>query len=137
MSTRSLAPTLGLRAQAIRGKQILVVEDDPRTRTLLGRVLTEAGCVVTEIAEGRAAIDFLVNHVPDLVCLDLMLPEVSGHEICRFIRRTPALKDVPIVVISARTLPEDLAYARDIGASAYLVKPFKLQELFEDIAALL
>jgi DNA-binding response OmpR family regulator len=121
----------------VRGKHILVVEDDPRVRTLVSRVLTGVGCNVTEAAEGRSAISTLSEQTPDLVCLDLMLPEVSGHAVCRFMRSTARLKSVPVLVISARTLPEDLAYARDLGASAYLVKPFKITELFEQVTALL
>ena len=137
MSAKNPGLSDDLYTDAVRGKHIVVVEDDPRTRTLISRVLSELGCVVTEVAEGRTAMGYLADHVPHLVCLDLMLPEVSGHAVCRFMRSTPALKDVPILVISARTLPEDLAYARDLGASAYMVKPFRIADLFAEITALL
>ncbi len=82
---------------------------------------------VTEVAEGRAAILHVAVNRPDLVCLDLMLPELSGYEVCQFMRSEPRLLGVPILIMSARGLPQDRAYAEQVGASTYLVKPFKRQ----------
>ena len=65
---------------------------------------------------------------PDLVCLDLMLPELSGFEVCEFMRSIPALMSVPILVMSARAKPMDRAFAEEVGATAYLIKPFKRSE---------
>ena len=80
------------------------------------------------VAEGRSAIRALELGPPDLVCLDLMLPELSGFEVCEFMRSRPELKDVPILVMSARAKPMDRAFAEEVGATAYLVKPFKRSE---------
>jgi DNA-binding response OmpR family regulator len=104
-----------------------VVEDDPDLRGMVRRHLEAMGMEVTEVAEGRAAILHVAVHRPDLVCLDLMLPELSGYEVCKFMRSEPRLLGVPILIMSARGLPQDRAYAEQVGASTYLVKPFKRQ----------
>jgi len=105
----------------------LVVEDDPDLRGMVRRHLEAMGMQVTEVAEGRAAILHVAVHRPDLVCLDLMLPELSGYEVCQFMRSDARLLGVPILIMSARGLPQDRAYAEQVGASTYLVKPFKRQ----------
>jgi two-component system, OmpR family, response regulator len=103
----------------------LVVEDDPDLRGLVRRHLEALGMQVTEAGEGRAAILHVAVHRPDIVVLDLMLPELSGYEVCQFMRGEARLKEVPILIMSARGLPQDRAYAEQVGASTYLVKPFK------------
>jgi CheY-like chemotaxis protein len=105
----------------------LVVEDDPALRAMVRRLLELMGMEVTEVAEGRAAILHVAVHRPDVVCLDLMLPELSGYEVCEFMRTETRLQDVPILIMSARALPQDRAFAEQVGASSYLVKPFKHQ----------
>jgi DNA-binding response OmpR family regulator len=104
----------------------LIVEDDPDVRGLVGRMLRDLGLEIAEVAEGRAAILHLAVHQPpDLVCLDLMLPELSGYDVCEFMRGDARLQSVPILIMSARSLPQDRAYAEQVGASSYLVKPFR------------
>jgi two-component system OmpR family response regulator len=105
----------------------LVVEDDPDLRKLVRRYLEGMGMDVSEVAEGRAAILHVAVHRPDVVCLDLMLPELSGYDVCQYMRNEVRLRDVPILMMSARGLPQDRAYAEQVGASTYLVKPFKRQ----------
>jgi two-component system chemotaxis response regulator CheY len=83
---------------------------------------------VLEAADGRSAIRILKDAKqsrPDLVCLDLMLPELNGFEVCEFMRSSPELRGIPILVMSARAKPMDRAFAEEVGATAYLVKPFK------------
>jgi DNA-binding response OmpR family regulator len=115
----------------------LVVEDDPDLRSMVRRLLELMGMDVTDVAEGRAAILHVAVHRPDLVCLDLMLPELSGYHVCEFMRTEPRLKGVPILIMSARALPQDRAFAEQVGASSYLVKPFKHQTFKAAIHALL
>jgi len=103
----------------------LIVEDHPDARALVRTYLLAMDFEVYEAAEGRSAIRNLQAHPPDLVCLDLMLPEVSGFEVCEFMRSRPELQTVPILVMSARAKPMDRAFAEEVGATAYLVKPFK------------
>ena len=114
----------------------LVVEDDPEVRKLVRKCLERMHFSVTEARTGKEALDQLGMLRPDLVCLDLMLPEQSGYEICEYIRRTAALQAVPVLVIRARALPEDRAHAEEVGADAYLIKPFSLTELTQKVKAL-
>ncbi len=121
-----------------RKRTALVVEDDPDVRGLVGKMLKAIGLEVAEVAEGRSAILHLAVHQrPDLVCLDLMLPELSGYDVCEYMRSDARLRTVPILIMSARALPQDRAYAEQVGASTYLVKPFKQKAFHAAVDALL
>ena len=102
-----------------------MVDDDPEVRKLIRKYLEKLGFEVYEAPTGKAALAMLANLDPSLVCLDLMLPELSGYEICAHIRATPRLEHVPVLVISARSMPPDRAEAEEAGASAYLIKPIR------------
>ncbi|GAC1340617.1 MAG: response regulator [Myxococcales bacterium] len=123
--------------EGISRRVVLVVEDDAATRALLCKLLQNLGFKVFEAPTGRAAMGFLTNNRPDLVILDLVLPELSGFEILGFIRKSPRLDSLPVLVVSARQLPEDQAQAREQGASAYLTKPFKPDDLAHWVRSLL
>jgi DNA-binding response OmpR family regulator len=115
-----------------------VVEDDPALRTMVRHLLENMRMEVAEVAEGRSAILHLAVHQPpDLVCLDLMLPELSGYHVCEYMRGDEKLRAVPILIISARSLPQDRAFAEQMGASKYLVKPFKRNEFHTVVHQLL
>lgn len=113
---------------AAERRKALVVEDHPDARALVRTLLKAMDVDVVDVAEGRSALRSLEAFRPDLVCLDLMLPELSGFEICEYMRSRPELRDVPILVMSARARPMDRAFAEEVGATAYLVKPFKRAE---------
>jgi|SRR5712671_734434 len=115
----------------------LVIEDYRSERLLIKQRLHRRACHVIEAADGRTAMRRLADSHLDLVCLDLMLPDMTGLQICEFIRTSPAHHDVPILVMSGRGLPEDRAHAEQVGASAYLVKPFDWTEFDAAIRQLL
>lgn len=117
--------------------EILVIEDDPAVLRLVCTILANAGWSVRGLARGDQAITLLRDRSFDLVCVDLMLPTVSGLEVCTFIRATPHLRYTPVLVISARSLPLDRADALDAGASSFLGKPFNRQQLLEAVQPLL
>ena len=125
-----------LRNMATPTRTALVVEDDPEVRKLVRKSLERMGFTVAEARTGKEAMEQLGRSHPDLVCLDLMLPEQSGYEICEYIRHSVALRAVPVLVISARALPEDRAHAEEVGADAYLIKPFTFAELTEKVTTL-
>lgn len=102
----------------------LVVEDEPEVSRLISAHLKRLGLEVVAKLDAKESIAWLAEHTPDVVCLDLILPDASGYELCDHIRRTPRLGQVPIVVVSGRTLPTDRAEALEAGASAYVTKPF-------------
>jgi two-component system chemotaxis response regulator CheY len=116
----------------------LVVEDSPLLRGMLGDLLQELGFTqVAEAGSGRAAKELLADTTPDLVCLDLTLPDISGYEVCEHIRASPALRNVPVLMISARTQTMDRAQAEEVGASGYLTKPFTPEELRQQVERVL
>jgi len=103
----------------------LVVDDDPDIRRLIRRYLEKMFFTVEEAATGKAVLAALEGHKPALVCLDLMLPDCSGYEICERIRSTPRLCDLPVLIVSGRSMPSDRAFAEEVGADGYLVKPIR------------
>ncbi len=116
---------------------ILLVEDDWKSRQFLRKHLERMDFSVVEVGDGRAALRQLAQEPPDIVCLDLILPELSGYAVCEFIRRTDGLKHIPVLVVSGRALPEDRAQAEKAGASGYLIKPFTASEFLSKVGALL
>lgn len=116
----------------------LVVEDDPDIRKLVRRYLEKLELDVSEAATGKAALAVLgAAPPPALVCLDLMLPESSGYQICEHMRASSALARVPVLVISARSMPPDRALAEEAGADAYLIKPVRWNSFSSTVLALL
>jgi len=115
-------------------RTILIVDDEPTVLETVGRDLQREGFRVLRAADGIEALaQFRAGH-PDLVLLDLMLPELSGTEVCRIIRRESS---VPILVLSAKDAELDKAVLLELGADDYVTKPFSLRELRARVAALL
>ena len=115
-------------------RTVLVVDDEPTLRETLAEALEMDGFRVLTAADGRGALSRFREHHPDLVVLDLMLPELSGIEVCRIIR---AESGVPIVMLTAKTSELDKVVGLELGADDYVTKPFSLRELTARIRALL
>ncbi|WP_270934011.1 phosphate regulon transcriptional regulator PhoB [Falsiroseomonas oryzae] len=116
---------------------ILVVEDEAPLLTLLRYNLEKQGFRVEEAADGQEALLRVAEAKPDLILLDWMLPALSGIEVCRQIRRRPATRDLPIIMVTARTEDQDAVRALDTGADDYIAKPFAMEALLARIRALL
>ena len=116
---------------------ILVVEDEAPLLTLLRYNLEKQGFRVEEATDGQEALLRVSESKPDLVLLDWMLPSLSGIEVCRQIRRRPATRDLPVIMVTARTEDQDAVRALDIGADDYITKPFAVEALLARIRALL
>ncbi|WP_431270320.1 phosphate regulon transcriptional regulator PhoB [Dankookia sp. P2] len=116
---------------------ILVVEDEVPLLTLLRYNLEKQGFRVEEAADGQEALLRVAETKPDLVLLDWMLPQLSGLEVCRQLRRRPATRDLPIIMVTARVEQQDSVRALDIGADDYVTKPFAMDGLLARIRALL
>jgi two-component system response regulator MprA len=114
--------------------RILVVDDDPRIAAAVRRALVYEGYEVDLADDGRQAIDVARERLPDLVVLDVMLPELDGVEVCRRLR---AGSDVPILMLTARDAVADRVLGLDSGADDYLVKPFAHEELLARVRTLL
>lgn len=118
----------------MNNKQILVVEDEPSIAEVVSLYLRRAGYQVQIARDGGEALDRLDESTPDLVVLDLMLPEVDGMEITRWLRDR---SDVPIIMLTARREEADRIAGLEIGADDYVVKPFSPQELVSRVRAVL
>jgi DNA-binding response OmpR family regulator len=118
-------------------KQILIVEDDRDIADLVRRYLEKAGFAVEVHASGRDGLAALHARPPDLLILDLMLPHVSGAEICRAARAASATAWIPIIMLTARAEEAERIAGLEIGADDYIAKPFSPNELVARVRALL
>jgi two-component system phosphate regulon response regulator PhoB len=116
---------------------ILLVEDDPDIRYLVSYKLTKSGFEVIEAADGAEGLRQAERHPPDLVILDVRMPRMSGLEVCRELRGRPRTATVPIIMLTARTHPEDIEQAYAAGANEYVAKPFSPRELQQRVESAL
>jgi two-component system OmpR family response regulator len=114
--------------------RILVVEDDPNLLNALAYNLGREGYEVTTAADGEQALEVARREKPDLIVLDLMLPKLSGLEVCRILRREMT---VPILMLTARAEETDKIIGLEIGADDYMTKPFSVRELLSRVRAIL
>src|SRR5688572_28621485 len=117
--------------------QILVVEDDPDIAQLIGHYLEKAGYTVEFLSSGKAVMPKVRRDPPDLVVLDLMLPELDGLMICQAMRTDPQTAAIPIIMVTARGEEADRITGLELGADDYVTKPFSPKELAARVTALL
>jgi DNA-binding response OmpR family regulator len=117
--------------------QILLVEDDPDIRITLEQNLGDAGYAVSAAGTAEDALRLAAASVPDLVLLDLMLPDRPGSEVCRTLRSNPRTRDVPVIMVTARSSEDDRIAGFEQGADDYIGKPFSMRELLLRIEAVL
>lgn len=115
-------------------KKILVVDDEKKIVDIVRAYLERDGFKVTAAYNGKAALDLAHRHSPDLVVLDLMLPEISGWDVCRTLRKE---SDVPIIMLTARDESTDKIVGLELGADDYVTKPFDPKELVSRVKAVL
>ncbi len=106
---------------------VLIAEDDLNTRRGLAEVLQHEGFVAIQAADGSQAWDKYLEHRPDFICLDVMMPRMNGYELCRKIRQTD--NETPIVFLTAKGEEIDTVVGLEIGADDYIIKPFAVKEL--------
>jgi two-component system phosphate regulon response regulator PhoB len=109
--------------------RILAVDDEPDLLELVRLSLSEAGFAVETAASGREALEKLQRTTPDLVVLDLMLPDMSGTEVCRWLRGRPELADLLVLMLTAKSEEVDRVVGFELGADDYVTKPFSPREL--------
>jgi DNA-binding response OmpR family regulator len=121
-------------ASAMAPARVLVVDDEPKIRELVGGYLVREGYSVLFAENGEAALDAALREHPDLVVLDLKLPDLPGEEVARAVR---GLSDLPIIMLTAKSAEADRLAGLALGADDYLVKPFSVRELAARVAAVL
>ncbi len=115
-------------------QRILVVDDDKKTVDLIRLYLEREGYQVLVAYDGKQALDLARRMTPDLIVLDLMLPEIDGLDVCRMIR---AKSSIPIIMLTARTTEDDKLRGLNLGADDYIIKPFSPLELMARLRAVL
>ena len=110
-------------------KTILIVEDEPDTAEMFAQMLRLSGYRVLKTYGGVSGMKQLLKEKPDALLLDVMMPDITGLEVLRFIRREPKLAKLPVIVVSAKSLPDDIDKGMEAGASVYLTKPVAFLEL--------
>ncbi len=113
---------------------ILVVDDEESIRSLLHQELNEAGYLVEEASNGKEALESVRNNRPDLILLDIMMPELNGFDLAAILKNDPLTMDIPIIVLS---IVQDKARGFRIGVDRYLTKPIDTAQLFAEVGTLL
>ncbi len=110
-------------------KTILTVDDEADIVELINFNLREAGYRVLDASTGTAAVKIAQRFLPDLILLDLMLPEMDGLTVCEFLRQTPATAHIPIIIVTAWSNEQSRILGLELGAADYVIKPFSPREL--------
>jgi DNA-binding response OmpR family regulator len=118
-------------------KEILIVEDEPGVVVAIQFLMEQQGHNVLVAKRGEDALDMIYKYKPDLVLLDIMLPGISGWEVCEIVRLNPDFRDVKILFLTARGDEAEIAKGLALGADAYITKPFSNDQLVASVNAIL
>lgn len=116
---------------------LLLVDDDPDIRLVAQIALRRAGFTVTAVDNGSAAIASARTVTPDVILLDWMMPDMDGPEVCRRLKGDQALRDIPVIFLSARSQQAEIARGLALGAAGYIIKPFDALTLGDEVKTLL
>jgi two-component system, OmpR family, response regulator len=122
-------------AQSVQNPRVLVIDDEPNIRELVQVALNFHGCVVTTGATGQDALQLAYAYEPDLIVLDVLLPDIDGFEVCRRLRSVA--NDVPVIFLTARDATADTITGLTIGGDDYITKPFSVEALVARVRAVL
>jgi len=118
-------------------KKILVVDDDPYILLSLEFLMKKNGFDVMVARNGTEALEIVEKQVPDIVLLDIMMPDVDGYAICKHIKSSKKLKEAKVVFMSAKSKETDIQKGYDLGASLYVTKPFSTRQLLKQVQDLI
>lgn len=118
-------------------KTVIVVEDEPDAAELFAEMMRVSGFRVLKTYSSTPAISMISKEHPDVVILDIMMPDVSGLEVLRFMQREPELRKIPVIVVSARNMPSDIKEGFEAGATLYLAKPVGYLDLKQAVEQVL
>ncbi|HET9909886.1 MAG TPA: response regulator [Anaerolineales bacterium] len=114
-------------------KTVLIIEDEEDAADMFAEMMRVSGYRVLKTSSSTPALSMMAAEKPDVVILDIMMPEISGLDILRQMRKNPELVQTPVVVVSAKSMPADIKLGMEAGASIYLTKPVGFVELKEAI----
>lgn len=118
-------------------KTVFILEDEEDAAELFAEMMRLSGFRVVKTSRSAPAISMMLADKPDLVLLDIMMPEISGLDILRQMRRDPNLANIPVIVVTAKSMPTDIKNGMEAGASTYLTKPVGFLELKEAVERVL
>lgn len=118
-------------------KKVLIVDDEPNIVMSLEYLMRKNDFEVFIARNGTEALNLLSGKVPDLILLDIMMPDVDGYEICMMVRENPRLKDCKVIFLSAKSKISDIEKGLEIGADLYITKPFSTRNLLKSVNELL
>lgn len=116
-------------------KTILIADDEPTIVISLEYMLQQSGYDVQIARDGQEAIEAIARQIPNLLLLDIMMPRLSGYDVCQKIRESKEWRDIRIIMLSAKGREVEIAKGLALGADAYITKPFSSKELLEQIRA--
>jgi DNA-binding response OmpR family regulator len=117
--------------------KILIVDDEPNILMSLDFLMRKEGYDVLVARNGTEALESLENHLPDVVLLDIMMPDVDGYEICKHIRSKKELENCKVIFLSAKSKEADIQKGYEVGANFYMTKPFSNKNLMMKIKELM
>jgi len=118
-------------------KRVLIADDEPNIVTSLEFLMEHAGYETKVATNGNEALELAASFRPDLMLLDIMFPLKSGYEVCQQLKSDPATRDIKVVIISAKGRDVEVAKALELGADAYIAKPFSTRELVAKVREML
>ena len=118
-------------------KVILIVEDEPKSLKLTRDLLQVSGFTTIEATDGKQGVELARSKKPDLILMDILMPKVDGYTACRAIKMDKATKAIPVVMLTALDSELNKELGKDMGANAYMTKPFSRQELLDVISPFL
>ena len=118
-------------------KTVMIIEDEPEAAELFGEMMRVNGFRVLKMFSSAPAIPMIIQEKPDVIILDIMMPDISGLEVLRYMRREPDLMSIPVIVVSAKSMPGDIKVGLEAGASIYLTKPVGFLELKQAVEQVL
>ena len=119
------------------GKKILIADDEPNIVVSLEFLMKQNGYVVRVVTNGEEVLQVVADFGPDLILLDVMMPRMSGYDVCQKIRENPAWADIRIIMLSAKGRDVEVNKGMAVGANAYVTKPFSTKDLIAQVAQML
>lgn len=118
-------------------KTVMIIEDEADAAELFSEMMRINGFRVIKMFSSAPAIPIIAQEKPDVILLDVMMPDISGLEVLRYIRREPELASIPVIILSAKSMPSDIKTGIEVGASMYLTKPVGFQDLKQAVEKVL
>jgi CheY-like chemotaxis protein len=118
-------------------KTVIIIEDEPDAAEMFAEMMRVNGFRVLKMFSSAPAIPMITQEKPDVIILDIMMPDISGLEVLRYMRREPDLISIPVIVVSAKSMPSDIKTGLEAGASIYLTKPVGFLDLKQAVEQVL